>query len=177
MNTDSHVIRIVQADYRNPAHAAALVALLDAYAQDPMGGGEALSDFAKAHLAQALAERPQAFSLLAYDVAGEGAGDSTNEGTPVGLANCMEGFSTFACKPLVNVHDLAVLRSHRGQGIAQKLLEAAEAQARARGACKLTLEVLSGNHGAVRLYERVGYANYQLGELAGTAQFMQKWLD
>lgn len=165
------MIRIVPVDYANSAHAAALVALLDAYALDPMGGGEALSDYARANLAQSLAARPQAFSLLAYAVEGEG------EGTPVGLANCIEGFSTFACKPLVNVHDLAVLRSHRGQGIAQMLLEAAEVQARARGACKLTLEVLSGNHGAVRLYERVGFANYQLGELAGNAQFMQKWLD
>ena len=160
------MIRIVEADYHNPAHAAALVQLLDAYACDPMGGGEHLSDFAKAHLPEALAARPQAFSLLAYE------GD-----TPVGLANCIEGFSTFACKPLVNVHDLAVLNSHRGKGVAQKLLEAAEAMARGRGACKLTLEVLSGNHGAVRLYERVGFAGYALGELTGQAQFMQKWLD
>jgi ribosomal protein S18 acetylase RimI-like enzyme len=160
------MIRIIQADYGNPVHAAALVQMLDAYARDPMGGGEPLSDFAKAYLAEALAARPQAFSLLAYE------GDA-----PVGLANCIEGFSTFACKPLVNVHDLAVLNSHRGKGIAQKLLEAAEAMARERGACKLTLEVLSGNQGAVRLYERVGFAGYALGELTGQAQFMQKWLD
>ena len=40
--------------------------LLDAYAQDPMGGGEALSDFAKATLVPALAARPQAFSVLAF---------------------------------------------------------------------------------------------------------------
>jgi ribosomal protein S18 acetylase RimI-like enzyme len=160
------MISIVPADYRNSAHAAALVQMLDAYARDPMGGGEPLSDFAKTHLAEALAARPQAFSLLAYE------GD-----TPVGLANCIEGFSTFACKPLLNVHDLAVLNSHRGKGIARMLLEAAEAMARERGACKLTLEVLSGNHGAVRLYERVGYANYQLHPQAGQAQFMQKWLD
>jgi ribosomal protein S18 acetylase RimI-like enzyme len=57
------------------------------------------------------------------------------------------------------------------------LLEAAETLARKRGACKLTLEVLSGNRGAVRLYERVGFAGYALGELTGQAQFMQKWLD
>jgi len=160
------MIHIVQADYRNAAHAVALVQMLDAYARDPMGGGEPLSEFAKTHLADALAARPQAFSLLAYE-----------DETPVGLANCIEGFSTFACKPLVNVHDLAVLNSHRGKGIAQMLLEAVEAQARERGACKLTLEVLSGNHGAVRLYERVGFANYQLDPQAGQAQFMQKWLD
>ena len=40
---------------------------------------------------------------------------------PVGLVNCIEGFSTFACKPLVNVHDVAVLSSHRGRGIAEHI--------------------------------------------------------
>ena len=48
---------------------------------------------------------------------------------------------------------------------------------RARGACKLTLEVLSGNAGAQRLYQRVGFANYQLDPAAGQAQLLQKWLD
>ncbi len=163
------MIRIIQADYARPSHAAALVYLLDAYARDPMGGGEPLSDFAKKHLASALAARPQAFSLLAFE------GD--DESKPVGLANCIEGFSTFACKPLVNLHDLVVLSSHRGLGIAQQLLEAVELAARQRGACKLTLEVLSGNMGAVRLYERTGFANYQLDPQAGQAHFMQKWLD
>lgn len=162
------MIRIVQADYRNPVHAAALVALLDAYARDPMGGGEPLTDFAKTNLAGALAARPQAFSLLAFD--------GVDDALPVGLANCIEGFSTFACKPLVNIHDLAVLSSHRGLGVARMLLQAAEATARQRGACKLTLEVLSGNHGAMRLYARAGFANYQLDPQTGQAQFMQKWL-
>ena len=45
-----------------------------------------------------------------------------------------------------------------------------------RGACKLTLEVLSGNGGAVKLYQRVGFAYYELGPAMGQAGFMQKWL-
>lgn len=156
---------ILRADYANPAHAAALVMLLDAYARDPAGGGEGLSAFAKNHLVTSLAARPQAYSVLAFD--GE---------LPVGLVNCIEGFSTFACKPLVNVHDVAVLASHRGRGIAERMLAEAEVVARERGAVKLTLEVLSGNHGAVRLYERIGFAGYQLDPAMGTAMFLQKWL-
>jgi hypothetical protein len=39
------------------------------------------------------------------------------------------------------------------------------------------LEVLSGNLGALRLYTRLGFAQYQLDPAAGTAQFLQKWLD
>ena len=158
-------VAVVRADCANPVHAAALVSLLDAYASDPAGGGEGLSDFAKENLVRELAARPQAYSVLAFDGA-----------QPVGLVNCIEGFSTFACKPLVNVHDVAVLASHRGRGIAEQMLVLAEAIAVERGAVKMTLEVLSGNHGAVRLYERIGYAGYQLDPAMGKANFMQKWL-
>ncbi len=158
-------LTIVRADYADHAHAAALVLLLDAYACDPAGGGEGLSDFAKQRLVSELAARPQAYSVMAFD------------GTqPVGLVNCIEGFSTFACKPLVNVHDVAVLASHRGRGIAEQMLALAESIAKERGAVKMTLEVLSGNHGAVRLYQRIGFAGYQLDPAMGTAQFFQKWL-
>ena len=159
-------LRICRADYRNPLHADALVRLLDAYAQDPAGGGEALGEFSKAHLVRELAARPQAFSVLAF--AGEQA---------VGLVNCIEGFSTFACRPLVNVHDVAVLASHRGQRVAEQMLALVDQIARERGACKLTLEVLQGNASAIRLYERVGFAGYQLDPALGQAQFFQKWLD
>jgi ribosomal protein S18 acetylase RimI-like enzyme len=154
-----------RANYANAQDALAIVLLLDAYASDPAGGGEGLSDFAKAHLVPALAARPQAYSVLAFD------GD-----VPVGLVNCIEGFSTFKCHPLVNVHDVAVLASHRGHRIAERMLAEAERIARERGACKLTLEVLSGNTPAVKLYQRIGFEGYQLDPAMGTASFMQKWL-
>jgi ribosomal protein S18 acetylase RimI-like enzyme len=159
-------LRICRADYSNPAHASAVVQLLDAYAQDPAGGGEALSDFAKKHLVKELAARPHAFSVLAFDGA-----------QPVGLINCIEGFSTFACRPLVNIHDVAVLPSHRGQRVGEQMLALVDEIARERGACKLTLEVLQGNRSAIKLYERVGFAAYQLDPAMGQAQFFQKWLD
>ena len=159
-------LTVFQADYANPAHADALVLLLDAYAQDPMGGSHGLSDFAKANLVPSLAARPQAFSVLAFA-----------DDQPAGLVNCIEGFSTFACRPLVNVHDVAVLSAFRGQGIAEKMLALAETLAVKRGACKLTLEVLSGNIGAARLYERIGFAAYQLDPAMGQARFMQKLLN
>ncbi len=158
-------LHVLRADYANPGHADALVSVLNAYAQDPAGGGAALSEYTKTHVVRELASRPQAFSVLAFDGS-----------TPVGLVNCIEGFSTFQCRPLVNVHDVAVLASHRGQRVAEQMLALAEAIARERGACKLTLEVLQGNQSARRLYERVGFAGYQLDPALGQAQFMQKWL-
>lgn len=156
---------IVRADYANPAHAAALVELLDHYARDPAGGGQPLSEFARANLVAALATRPFVFSVLAFE--GPAA---------VGLVNAIEGFSTFACAPLVNVHDVVVRDTHRGRGIATRMLAEVERIARTRGACKLTLEVLAGNRSARALYEKLGFDDYRLHPSMGEARFMQKWL-
>jgi ribosomal protein S18 acetylase RimI-like enzyme len=160
------MITVVRARYDNPSHAAALIDLLDHYARDPAGGGEPLSDFARDNLLAALAARPFVFSVLAFD------GD-----TPVGLINAIEGFSTFACKPLVNVHDVVVAAGHRGRGIAAQMFAEVEGIARERGACKLTLEVLDGNAAARALYQRLGFSGYQLDPAMGNAQFLHKWLD
>lgn len=159
------VLQVLQANYADAVHSRALVELLDAYARDPAGGGHPLGDAVKTNLPEALAARPQAFSVLAFD------------GTQaVGLVNCFEGFSTFACRPLVNVHDVVVLATHRGQRVGEQMLALVEQLARERGACKLTLEVLQGNRSAIKLYERIGFAGYQLDPAMGSAQFLQKWL-
>lgn len=160
------MIEVVRARYDEPAHASALVELLDRYARDPAGGGAPLSGFARSNLVAELAARPFIFSVLAFD------GDR-----PVGLVNAIEGFSTFACRPLVNVHDVMVVDSHRGRGIAARMFGEIEAIARERGACKLTLEVLDGNASARALYQRLDFTAYQLDPAMGHAQFLHKWLD
>jgi GNAT superfamily N-acetyltransferase len=152
------------ADYADPRDAADVVALLDAYARDPMGGGEPLPDDVKARLTDDLAANPQAFSLLAR-----------LDDRAVGLANCFMGYSTFAAAPLVNIHDLAVLPDTRGKGVGKALLAAIEAEALKRGACKITLEVLSGNP-ARHLYAACGFGDYQLDPATGHALFWQKRL-
>ncbi|GIX21055.1 GNAT family N-acetyltransferase [Erythrobacter cryptus] len=157
-------LSIALADYRDPRDAAALVALLDAYARDPMGAGTPLPEAVKARLPGDLAANPQAFSLLAW-LGGEA----------VGLANCFVGYSTFAAAPLVNIHDLAVAAHQRGKGIGRALIAAIEAEALKRGAAKITLEVLSGNP-ARRLYAACGFGDYQLDPAAGQALFWQKRL-
>ena len=158
-------MRVRRADYRAPADRAALVALLDAYARDPMGGGTPLADDVKARLCDELAVLPSAASFIAW------IGDEA-----VGLVNTFEGYSTFKARPLLNVHDIAVLPAQRGRGVGQALLAASEAHARERGCCKLTLEVLSGNQRALRSYQRFGFAPYVLDPAEGHALLMQKWL-
>jgi ribosomal protein S18 acetylase RimI-like enzyme len=158
-------LQIKRVDYLNVQDAQALIFLLDAYAQDPMGGGDALYPEATARLCSDLARIEGAASFIAWLA-----------DKPVGLINCFEGYSTFKAKPLLNVHDIAVLTGHRGNGVGQALLKAAEEHARLRGCCKLTLEVLSGNAPAMASYKRFGFAQYELDPAAGQAQFMQKWL-
>ena len=156
---------VIDADYHNPEHAKAIVALMDAYARDPMGGAEPLSEAVMLNLVPRLAALPHAFSVLAY------AG-----GQAVGLVNCFMGFSTFVAQPLVNIHDVTVLADFRGQGISQAMLARVEQIARERGCCKLTLEVLEGNAPAQKSYTKLGFAGYQLDPLMGRALFWQKKL-
>jgi ribosomal protein S18 acetylase RimI-like enzyme len=83
----------------------------------------------------------------------------TGDGEPVGLAVCFTGFSTFAARPLLNLHDLAVAPSHRGKGVGRRLLAAVEDAARAAGCCKVTLEVRTDNLTAQKLYRALGYGD------------------
>lgn len=165
MATLAPTVTVRLADYADAADAARVVALLDSYARDPMGGGKALSEDVRERLVPGLAAHRGAFSLLAFD------GDEA-----LGLANCITGFSTFAARPLVNIHDMAVLPEARGRGVGKALMLAVEAEARARGACKITLEVLSGNATAKGLYASLGYGDYALDPQAGTALFWEKKL-
>jgi len=156
---------IVPIDYRNSRHADALVYLMDIYARDPMGGASPLNAYAKQNLASALAALPTAFGVLAF------CGNQS-----AGIVNCFEGFSTFACRPLANIHDVVVAPEFRGNGIAIRMLEQAEWMARERGCCKLTLEVLEGNPVAQRLYRKFGFDGYRLSPEKGHALFWQKAL-
>ena len=156
---------MARVDYRNPAQAAYLVALMQAYALDPMGGGEPLSESVLAVLPERLAALPHALSFLAWD--GERA---------IGLINVFEGFSTFKARPLLNIHDVIVDVAYRGRGVSTALLRAVEEEALRRGCCKLTLEVLTGNHIAAASYRGFGFEAYQLEPGTGTAEFWQKLL-
>ncbi|KAF1045328.1 MAG: Acetyltransferase YpeA [Herbaspirillum frisingense] len=156
-------IDIIKADLGNAAHAAALFETLNAYASDIMGGGKQLSDYVRDNLAAELKKRPTAHVFLAFD------GDR-----PAGLATCIEGFSTFSCKPLLNIHDLAVMPAYRGQGIARSLIARVEEEARALDCCKMTLEVLEGNTVARSLYRSCGFEGYELKAETGKAMFMHK---
>jgi GNAT superfamily N-acetyltransferase len=152
-------------NYLDPAQAQLLVQLLDGYAQDPLGGGTPLKESVRQELPSKLAQCPPAISWIAYC-----------DEQPVGLINCWEGFSTFAARPLLNVHDCYVVPEFRGKGICTAMLQAVEQEAKNRGCCKLTLECLSGNRAALEAYQKNGFGSYELDPQHGHAVFMEKKL-
>ena len=160
------LIEILVADYRDEQHGKAIANLMNCYASDPMGGGQPLPESITGNLAAELATIAGAFSVLCYV-----------DGKAAGLANCFEGFSTFQCKPLVNIHDIVVADEFRGLGISQRLLSKVEEIASARGCGKITLEVLEGNTAAQGAYVKYGFAGYELDPAMGKALFWQKSLE
>lgn len=160
-------LRVVRADLALPEHAEAVVALLDAYARDPWGDGKPLADDVRERLVPGLRAHPTALVLLA--MRGE-----EEARAAVGVAVAFVGFSTFAARPLINLHDLAVLPEARGVGVGRRLLAALEAEARERGCCKITLEVVEQNDRARGLYERVGFAPAVYRADAGRTLFYWK---
>lgn len=159
------MVEIIRADLSNRNHAEALVSLMSEYAQDPMGGGKDLPVNVKENLASTLNKRSDAHVVLAYV-----------DELAVGLVTCLEGFSTFRCKPLLNIHDAIVKAEYRGQGISRMLLKEAEIIAKEIGSCKMTLEVLEGNKAAQSAYSKHGFRGYELDPKMGKALFWEKVL-
>jgi len=158
-------ISVITADYHNRQQATDVMACLSAYALDLMRSGEALSEFVQNNLIQRLQQQSHVFSVLCYV-----------DGNVAALANCVEGFSTFSAKPLINFHDIVVLKSFRGQGLSQYLFAYVEKIAIEKGCCKLTLEVLEDNAIAKSAYQKVGFGGYELAPEMGQAIFWQKKL-
>jgi len=156
-------IKVILVDYKNKAHASDLSFLLDEYAKDPMGGTEPLSVRVKQTVVTELSRLSYAFSIICYV-----------DGMPAGLSNCFDSFSTFACKPIINIHDFVVLKEFRGKNLSQKMLQKIEDIAISKGCCKITLEVLSGNEIAKKTYKKFGFCDYELNSETGSAVFWQK---
>jgi RimJ/RimL family protein N-acetyltransferase len=158
-------LRISEADLSDPLDSRAVLDVLNSYATDPVGGGRPLGQDVRDRLPSMLREHPTALVLLAR-----------LDERPVGLAVCFFGLSTFRARPLLNIHDLAVLPGHRGTGVGRALLQAAEDRARREGCCKLTLEVQDDNARARALYQRFGFGDYVVAGPAPT-RFLEKKLE
>lgn len=139
-------VRVAQVDFSNPRDVQAVVDMVDAYAQHEMGGGEALPEAIRQQMAERYPAHPAALAWLAWI-----------DDEPVGVATCLWVFGTFAARPRINIHDLAVTGGHRDQGIGRKLLEAVEQYAREHNCHALTLEVRGDNARGRHLYTSFGF--------------------
>lgn len=158
-------IDVIVADLDDQRHAAAITELIDAYAADPMGRGKGLAKEVLRDLVPGLRDHPLALAMLAFDAQ-----------EAVGVAVCFVGYSTFAARPLLNIHDLAVKSAARGRGVGRALLAAIEAKARALGCCKVTLEVRADNHVAKNLYRNIGFETGESPEGGAAMLFWTKLL-
>jgi ribosomal protein S18 acetylase RimI-like enzyme len=156
-------IEVKVVDYLDKEQSIDIGYLLDAYSKDQMGGSQSLSESVKLNLANELSKLPHAFSIICYV-----------NNKPAGLVNCFEAFSTFKCKPLINIHDVIVVNEFRGLGLSQQMLSKVEEIAKQKGCCKITLEVLEGNKVAQNSYIKFGFAGYELDPVMGKALFWQR---
>jgi GNAT superfamily N-acetyltransferase len=161
----TETVEVVEADLCCAEHQQATVDLLDAYSRDSMGRGRPMPADVRRRLIPGLLQHPTTIVFLAY-----------RSGQPVGLAVCFRGFSTFAAKPLINIHDLVVLPAHRGHGVGRQLLDAIVSKGRSTGCCKLTIETQEHNLRARRVYGSAGFAQAVYEPAAGIVLFMSKAL-
>lgn len=79
------------------------------------------------------------------------------DGVVVGYARVGQEVPLTSHRHVLTVTGVAVDRDHHGRGVGHAVVTAAVAEARARGARKLTLRVLGPNAVARRVYERCGF--------------------
>lgn len=133
-------------DFTNPQHCTALCNLINEYIADPMGGGSPLTEKQKLYLLDGLESHPCAIVLFVL-----------SEGCIAGVINAFMNFSTFKCKPMINIHDVFVGNDYRGKGLGRKLIQGIAEIARNNGCGKITLEVRTDNETAQSLYHSEGF--------------------
>ena len=90
-------MELFKADFTREEHRQAVAALINVYIKDEMGGGEPLGAAEQLRLAEGLGKHPSALVLLA-----------ATGGQYAGLLVAFGNFSTFAARPMVNIHDVIV---------------------------------------------------------------------
>jgi GNAT superfamily N-acetyltransferase len=109
-------MKIVRADLEDTHHQASLMVMAEAFSVDPFGANRPLSEPARAGLIDGLRAHPTTLVFLAFE-----------DEVPTGIAICFRGFSTFAARPVVNIHDFFVSKNVRGRGVSRALLDAVSA--------------------------------------------------
>jgi len=154
------LLEFVHADFTNQKHQEDSMRLLNEYAASPIGKGRALNKRKLSNVWDNLAKREKwAQVFLGY---------SQNEA--IALAIVFEGFSTFECLPLLNIHDFFIKQSYQKMGFGTLFLGHLLTYAKRSRFGKITLEVLCDNTPAKRLYGHFGFEPYE-NAVGGRAEF------
>lgn len=144
---EEYLLTITTADLTNKDHCSYIVALVNEYRCDPMGGNlGVIAKESEQELLHGLRDHP---SSVVYFVC--------YNGTIAGMAVCFIGFSTFKTKRLLNIHDLILFKMFRNKGIGTWFLQQIAAEVSKVGYCKLTLEVRTDNVSAKKVYRKAGF--------------------
>lgn len=146
-------------NYQDPQHVQDMLYLLNKYALEHMSSATVLNRTVRNNLTAEVAKPPHAFSVICYV-----------DNTPAGLVNYIEAFSTFKCTPLINIHDVVCTKF---RGLSQKMSPHVEKIAIQKGCCKITLEVLDGNHIAKNAHIKFSFAGYEYDPKMGNALFWE----
>ncbi len=138
-------VSIRQGDLSLASDQAAVIELLNSYANQLVGRMRPLDDSVESSVIEGLQAQPMC-RLFFAEVGGH----------IVGMALCFLGYSTFKGAPLINIHDLAVHPDFQQRGIGSQLLCAVSDFARQHQHCAVTLEV-QANNPARKLYARHGF--------------------
>lgn len=158
-------VDVIRADLSSDSDCRSILAILDAYASDPMGDGQPLAESVRTRLIDGLRDHPTTVVVLAMQ-----------SQQAVGIAVCFRGYSTFAARPLLNISDLYVVPEQRQKQLGLRLLKRVEEEAVSLGCCKLTLEVQENNLRARSFYETFGFAQSVYVEEAGGSLALSKRL-
>jgi ribosomal protein S18 acetylase RimI-like enzyme len=145
---------IIRCNFCDPKHRKAIVVLINEYIQDEMGGGTVLSEQEQNDLTEGLKNNPKTLVLL-----------SETQGIFSGMLVAFENFSTFTARPMMNIHDVTVLKEYRGKGIGRSLMNALIEEAGKRNCSRITLEVRKDNLPAQNLYSDLGFYEPEPGML------------
>ncbi|MDR1809355.1 MAG: GNAT family N-acetyltransferase [Prevotella sp.] len=143
-------ISVCPCNYSDPDQLTAIGTLMNAYIADRMGGGEPLTPIKQLRLVDALNNHPTAVVLLA-----------NVDGVYAGMLVAFENFSTFTVRPMLNIHDVIVLREYRNMGVGRRLMEAIVAEGEKRRCSRITLEVRHDNAAAQKLYRSFGFGDVE----------------
>lgn len=140
--------KLVPVDLENPLHCKQLLHLLNYYMEDEMGISQSMPKALGPKIIDGLKKHP---AYLGFFVC--------INGDYAALANCNLNFSTWAAKPLINIHDFVVSPHYRKQGVGEFLMKGIEAFATEKEFVKINLEVRDDNFKAQTLYKKMGFTD------------------